>query len=136
MARQNGRRAQSPSPSAASVQSTPAAPELAEMEHDHVIPTKRPAEHRKALAGEHKRVETSISLDKRVRQYPGQMLAVSSGTLVCTACKTRGLQNIKSTIDNHVKSASHKAAIQAAPVRMWMLWVLCFLLHSCVRSML
>ena len=104
----------SPTPSASSVRSAPAAPQLASIERDRAMPQKRPATERQAVAGDHKRKETGITLEARVRQYPGEMLAVSAGELHCTACKQRNLQNIKSTIDTHVRSSSHKAAVAAA----------------------
>ena len=104
----------SPTPSVSSVRSAPAAPQLASMERDRAMPQKRPATERQAVAGDHKRKETGITLEARVRQYPGEMLAVSAGELHCTACKKRNLQNIKSTIDTHVRSSSHKAAVAAA----------------------
>ena len=71
---------------------------------------KRPAEQRQGVAGKHKRAETSVSLDQRVRQYPGQMLVVSAGSLYCSACKIV-LQNIKSLVDAHVATAKHKAHV-------------------------
>jgi hypothetical protein len=115
MAQQSAQRDRaSPAPSVSSVRSAPAAPQLASIERDRVMPQKRPATERQAVAGEHKRKETGISLAARVRQYPGEMLAVSAGELHCTACKQRNIQNIKSTIDTHVRSDSHKAAVAAA----------------------
>ena len=104
------------SPSNASVTSTtsaPAAPQLASMERDRVLPKKRPAERRNAVCGEHKRSETSVSVAARVRQYKGQMLVESAGVLYCSACKET-IQNIKSTIDAHVGRQKHLKAVQDA----------------------
>ena len=116
MARANACRSSSPAPSQSSSRSAPAAPQLASIERGRSIAQKKPAEQRKAVAGKHKRVETSISLEARTKQYKGEMLVVSKGELTCSACKCT-LQNIKSTIDAHVASNRHKEAVERAQQR-------------------
>ena len=82
------------------------------MERDRVIPSKRPAERRIAVAGKHKRLETGVSLQQRISEYKGESFVVSSGELKCRACG-KTIQNIKSTIDLHVASKTHKEKVEA-----------------------
>lgn len=113
MARASSARNPSPAASATSVQS---APELASMERDRVIPSKRPAERRIAVAGKHKRLETGVSLQQRISEYRGESFVVSAGELKCRACG-KTVQNIKSTIDLHVASKTHKEKVEALNAR-------------------
>ena len=116
MARNAAARSASPAPSLSSTRSAPAAPQLAAMERDRAISQKRPAQERQGVAGKHKRSETDVSIQARVKQYEGQMLVVSRGQLHCSAC-TVHVQNIKSTIDAHVGTAKHKANVEKAQQR-------------------
>lgn len=77
------------------------------------MPQKRPASSRNTVAGEHKRHQTAVSLNSRVRQYAGQMLAVSGSELMCTVCEET-VQNIKSSIDAHVSGSKHILALRKA----------------------
>ena len=58
-----------------------------------------------------------MSLEARTTQYKGEMLVISNGELMCSACK-HTLQNIKSSIDSHMATAKHKEAVRKAQQRM------------------
>ena len=112
----NAARSSSPAKSQASTHSAPAAPQLASMERDRAVAQKRPAEDRQKVAGKHRRSETDVAATARVKQYAGQMLVVSGGSLHCSACKV-AIQNIKSTIDAHVATTKHKSNVSKAAER-------------------
>ena len=106
-----GRSSPAPSESACSTRSAPAAPQLAHIERDRKIAQKRPAERRNAVAGQHKRTPTNVSLEQRLKEYPNQSFTISGDQLRCVACK-KPLQNIKSTLDAHVTGSVHRAAVK------------------------
>ena len=68
---------------------------------------------RGTVNGSHARNATSVSLTARIKQYPNDPLATSLRTseVFCKCCRVN-IQNIKSTIDTHVKSSHHVARKQ------------------------
>lgn len=88
------------------------------MERERSVAEKRPAKRRYAVAGAHARAPTGVSLQARIKEYPKQGLVESAGVLKCSVCAKQTLQNIKSSIETHLKSEGHQKNLMLAQERL------------------
>ena len=83
-----------------------AMPIMAAVERDRQTKLKNATKTGGHTSGPRKSTEPQISVDTRVREYPGQGFAKVLGKLRCRCCKT-DLPVIKSSIEAHIKTGKH-----------------------------
>ena len=81
-------------------------PIMAAIERDRQTKLKKATKTGGHTSGPRKSTEPQISVDTRVREYPGQGFAKVLGKLRCRCCK-KDLPVIKSTIDSRIKTGKH-----------------------------
>ena len=85
-------------------------PELASHERSRNVKQKAPVGKRSRQAAAHVTKQTSVSLRKRLQEFPNTGLTISAGKLFCLPCKIK-LDNIKSSTADHVNRTKHKTNI-------------------------
>jgi hypothetical protein len=83
-----------------------AMPIMAAIERDRQTKLKKATKTGGHTSGPRKSTEPQISVDTRVREYPGQGFAKVLGKLRCRCCK-KDLPVIKSSIEAHIKTGKH-----------------------------
>jgi hypothetical protein len=81
-------------------------PTLASTERDRQLKMKNSTKSGAHSSGQRKSTEPRISVDTRLREYPGQCFAKVLGNLRCKCCK-KDIPVIKSSIDSHIKTDKH-----------------------------
>ena len=81
-------------------------PIMAAIERDRETKLKNATKTGGHTSGPRKSTEPQISVDTRVREYPGQGFAKVLGKLRCRCCK-KDLPVIKSSIEAHIKTGKH-----------------------------
>ena len=76
-------------------------PALASTERDRQLKIKGPTKSGTHSSGLRKPIEPRVSVDTRLREYPGQSFAEVFGNLRCKSCK-KDNPVIKSSIDSHI----------------------------------